>query len=879
MVRIYTEHIILFSGYIPCITIEQSWLQKGIINLSATVNLNRLDEYKPSIFVTKGMYTLMEIIQDCLSFTSLDLPIYVNCTLRETTKTAGTNTCFDQTWADCDLFYKNNIELDDCLTILNKILTAFTCMIYYYNDAWYIERGKDLGTDTKYYIRYESSSSTASTVSDTNTHIAMGSSFLPIKISQRIGYNPGLKRIEVTLNEKSLFNLTNYYWEGIETGESVNYMEYTSPDLKAWEINSDLTYTILNNFAWNRKQNNLNVINKAISTSNPLLITGETPVGGIEVIDPSFPGRTLAQKYQALRNSAEGVQTKIKVSYNSTNKCKLTISLKFVLPQSLLDYVTDPTFFFSPQFYPHHRFFVRFYLYWKDPNDVDPDNRWWIKYNSTTDKYQIVNRVDMIASALTPSIVIDPVIIKSLGISMAQFTNEKAFYNEFSMDVELDDTIKEVTGDNPVFILGLCQLGFHSSIWTGSEDETNCNFYIKDNIYGDFAVTVDNESDNNLITAEINNNFVNIEQDTLDLYDSINYNILNGLLIDGEGNHSTLWYDLYSSFDKSLVKHFIEDRFQLFNKVRRTISGDFRTLGILNDTVYSRTEVFEPLHLPNHDWQDITGTLNGNIYAIGGSDIYRQTGGLGDFIALAGAGTHTWINITSDGNDVYVTEFFGDIYKQTAGAGNFIALGQATRAWWGIAAKAGTVYATVTGGDIYKSTGGGSFTALGQASLTWHGIAIHPSGDVYAVVSNGDIYKQTAGAGDFIALGLTNRVYKDIVIDAYGNIFVSADLDDIYVQWAGTTTFVGLGLAARHWLGLGVDHNNNIYLAVSTASDILKRTCVILSIYQHLKPFTMIDTTVVSNKTFYVNGYQYNIEENTYENMSLLEYVSDDGIS
>ena len=77
--------------------------------------------------------------------------------------------------------------------------------------------------------------------------------------------------------------------------------------------------------------------------------------------------------------------------------------------------------------------------------------------------------------------------------------------------------------------------------------------------------------------------------------------------------------------------------------------------------------------------------------------------------------------------------------------GVFIARGETFRNWTAIAVDAaGDVYATATGVDIYKSTGGGVFTALGEGARTYRGLAVAPNGDVYASVSGGDIYKQTA---------------------------------------------------------------------------------------------------------------------------------------
>ena len=60
--------------------------------------------------------------------------------------------------------------------------------------------------------------------------------------------------------------------------------------------------------------------------------------------------------------------------------------------------------------------------------------------------------------------------------------------------------------------------------------------------------------------------------------------------------------------------------------------------------------------------------------------------------------------MTTRGSDVYGCEFGGDIYKQTGGTGNFVALGQTTRRWTGMTTLGSDVYCCELSGDIYKLT-------------------------------------------------------------------------------------------------------------------------------------------------------------------------------
>jgi hypothetical protein len=95
--------------------------------------------------------------------------------------------------------------------------------------------------------------------------------------------------------------------------------------------------------------------------------------------------------------------------------------------------------------------------------------------------------------------------------------------------------------------------------------------------------------------------------------------------------------------------------------------------------------------------------------------------------------------------DVYAAVLNGDIYKQTGGTGNFVALGQTSRRWDAMAAAPnGDVYAGIQGG-VYKQTGGiGNFISLDQPIAGLYGMAAAPNGDVYAAANGGDIYKMPA---------------------------------------------------------------------------------------------------------------------------------------
>jgi hypothetical protein len=181
------------------------------------------------------------------------------------------------------------------------------------------------------------------------------------------------------------------------------------------------------------------------------------------------------------------------------------------------------------------------------------------------------------------------------------------------------------------------------------------------------------------------------------------------------------------------------------------------------------------------------------------------------------------ICVAPNGN-VYHCVYGGDIYKQTAGTGDFIALSQTSRNWYGMcAAPNGNVYASVYNGDIYMQTNGtGDFVALGQNSRYWHGMCATSNGNVYAAVSSGDIYMQTGGTGDFVALGGSSRYHYDMTVDKDDNVYACSN-DGVEKQVLGSGAFSLVYSSSSNWRGIAAAPNGNIYLANSNG-DIYMQT-------------------------------------------------------
>ena len=77
-----------------------------------------------------------------------------------------------------------------------------------------------------------------------------------------------------------------------------------------------------------------------------------------------------------------------------------------------------------------------------------------------------------------------------------------------------------------------------------------------------------------------------------------------------------------------------------------------------------------------------------------------------------------WSGMTTLGTNVYASATNGDIYKQTGGTGDFVALGQNTRQWRGMTTLGNDVYACVNGGDIYKLSFSNTIRASADFTLS-----------------------------------------------------------------------------------------------------------------------------------------------------------------
>jgi hypothetical protein len=609
-VRIYCDSVVFFYGYIPCDVVEQVWLQNSIITLNATCNLNRLSEYKPTLFtVNESLYSIIEIIQNCLSFTHLSLPLNINNSLDG----FWGHIRFEEAYLDCALFNGGiidlvNSELEDCGTILKKILQSFSCIIYYYNDEWWIDRMRDIGGDQKNYIQYVDSTATSAPI--TNTHLVLGTELRVCNRAQRVQYVPGLKSIELTLKEKRKYNYVDYTYDNLTYDYALNLVEFVSPAPGKWEglTGPDIQYTAGN--VINNMYNHITILDYISTESINIVYSdgrGTPPI-------PSFD--------DMLRASLKGMYTSFYLKLNPTTATSINISGKFQLPANFIN--EHPYFVSDSKINPSkYKFYVRFFI-------GNGGQNWLIK-NATTGVYEF--RAQNTLTFYNGSINTEAIL--RIEIPFSDFTDKNAYYHEFSTSISLE---YDINATSDLFLFGLCELGWY---WQGASAFDY--FYVAEygpaqtlriSLIGDIYITANDELDDNLIIGSINNSFVNVKKMDVDVYDTTSYSLLNCIYSDTNRLQTYDWSGL------PLVNKIIEDYFQIFNKVRHIISSD----------MYANL-FFKPFTLVESTFCEVlpgTVKMYDDNHVVGVGTTFLTTFKTGDIIVIFGEDSKIVTNIESN---------------------------------------------------------------------------------------------------------------------------------------------------------------------------------------------------------------------------------------
>jgi hypothetical protein len=198
----------------------------------------------------------------------------------------------------------------------------------------------------------------------------------------------------------------------------------------------------------------------------------------------------------------------------------------------------------------------------------------------------------------------------------------------------------------------------------------------------------------------------------------------------------------------------------------QTSSQDVYAANRTTGYIYKQTGGVGPFvaeSLASNSFYASMGTdIYGNIYASNTAlGLLKKTGGVGSWTVIPTTGFSSSGQVAGDflGN-LYIGNSTG-LYKQTGLTGSFVQVYSGNVASLAISPIDNSIYVTDSGatGTVYKQTAGtGSFTAV--QNIPWASIWCSPSGDVYA--SNGTLYKQTAGTSSFVSMGISAPSYGGI---------------------------------------------------------------------------------------------------------------------
>ncbi|NMB66003.1 MAG: hypothetical protein GYA16_14155, partial [Spirochaetes bacterium] len=141
--------VVVFRGYSICDLNERQLLPYALITVEFTDYLRRLDGKYPDVLKAISSNTsVFDLVQEMLSLTNLDFPLYINSTLFEDSMTKGaTDTFLPQVFVQNANFYSNSYDYDNIYDAINKTLQPFGAFLYSFEDKWVIERQEDITRD------------------------------------------------------------------------------------------------------------------------------------------------------------------------------------------------------------------------------------------------------------------------------------------------------------------------------------------------------------------------------------------------------------------------------------------------------------------------------------------------------------------------------------------------------------------------------------------------------------------------------------------------------------------------------------------------------------------------------------------------------------
>lgn len=571
-----TENITLFNGWVNSSPVSQKYLTKSSINLTASNFISKLDQLYPQIILSgdpsnNDARSFIDIIDQTLRLTGKTDDITINSTLEPSSGIiSSTKTLYNTCGINPQIFWKNNNQYDGGTEILEAILKPFNGYLYWWDNKWYIERYRDLfpADGSKGFVTYTSGQTYTNASSGTANHIIDLSLNIPslecdgsIKFtggSQTMQMIPGLEFLEITLNEQELINMTINDFSEI-TGGSFPSVHY--PNYRKWNATRFIKSGVTGWDFPGYKTAGLFDLSTGYSfeTSYQMYWTSDSSSIGSWVMKPGKP-------YHGIQNSIlrwgwpqyyvnnvyntgdpqyAGLSTRIKATITN-EETKLNIKWKFSPIAAGSGGVN------TWDYKCYYTLRVPTGSYWLTYVE---DGDYW-KYHNSNTFANYANSVEVNGSDL-----------------------DESGTTEISVEIPIGDVSGWVTsGDKDIIfsILGDVIKKNTSSTWTTSSTLMAA--------YGDVFITGNSgiDPENNKIIAQLNKNVLTTEKVDFKIYDTNSLMLDNGILTGSNYlKRTNYWNEHGQTTYRSLVNWYIHDKYQLFNRNRRELSGEIKYPGYL----------------------------------------------------------------------------------------------------------------------------------------------------------------------------------------------------------------------------------------------------------------------------------------------------------
>jgi hypothetical protein len=543
----------LFKGFLDCKDMEQKYLERQDIRLNASGYLSKLQYVDaPTVEILEND-TFINIILDCIEqigghgFSGFG--IKVNCSLYAVgSSLASGQTLFNKCGIYKEVFWQNNVDRDSALEVIQKILSAFDCTMYWWDDNYWIERYADIWNESPTYVTYVSGNeywpSDVASYQGWTKYIVDFVSLIKLDTSQIIGIMPGKKQIEMNIEQQLLFNLlVNNFEDAQLTDASAIYppqdppQDTDMPEIRQWLLHGGESSG--GPITWSEKGLPFRNISKAVRRDGYILESDNEPHRGM---------------YTQFRAT-------ITEDTSMTIKFKAGTATNPFTGGDIDEYTTH--FPWSLMIWLPSGYFAEF---------IEYDMSWYVIEEQWHETKNGLEWIDIPASSWNSQLWTCDV---EVTIPFHEFVESDYYY----------------VGNNRLLL----------TIGTPTADQGGVEAPFPYIYIGDVTVSIDIPLEDNYIKGEVNTNFLNKLTLTQHFADWDNLAIRNGIWYGEETSadpdaldvRTETWDDAYGSSAEglSLAEMRIKDKFRLYNvsrqKIQARIKPDeefYRPLSLFNDS-------------------------------------------------------------------------------------------------------------------------------------------------------------------------------------------------------------------------------------------------------------------------------------------------------